>query len=181
MAGPIKRKMGVDSKDSGIDISSHILSEQELEFRTRLSEMKKAHKAEIKELEKDRAEYRALTDMKDWQKLTALKKDLNKIVREKGVAGWNLKKMSTLMEYYTYQHPKKPVLKSDNESDIWVQEFLSNGGNLATLISTADKSRIATWQRISGRKKRKKKSTTEPVPTQLNLEGVKSKIRKETS
>ena len=183
MAGPIKRKMGVDSKDLGVDISSHSLSEQELEFRNRLPEMKKAHKAEIKELQKDRAEYRALTDMADWQKLTALKISLNKNIQENGVAGWNLKKMSTLMEYYTYQHPKKPVLKSDNESDVWVEEFLKNGGKLATLIDTANKSRVATWQRISGRKKRKKKSTTEadPKPVTESLEGVKSNIRRETS
>jgi hypothetical protein len=174
MAGPIKRKMGVDSKDSGIDISSHILSEQELEFRTRLSEMKKAHKAQIKELEKDRAEYRALNDMKDWQKLTELKRNINKTIKEKGVAGWNLKRISSLMEYYTYQHPKKPVLKSDNESDPWVQEFLSNGGKLATLISTADKSRIATWQRVSGRKKRKKKSPDTTIDTKMTTSSTMS-------
>ena len=180
MAGPIKRKMGVDSKVSGIDISSHIWSDEELEFRNRLSEMKKAHKAEIKDLEKEKLEYRAVTDMKDWKKLTELKRNLNKSISENGVPGWNLKKMSKLMEYYTYQHPTKTVLKSDNESENWVQEFLSNGGKLTTLIDTADKSRIATWQRISGRKKRTKKSVTSANP-KSNLEGNNSDIRSQTS
>lgn len=188
MAGPIKRKMGVDSKDLGVDISSHMLSEQELDFKTRLSEMEKEHKAEIKELKKERAEYRAINDMTTWQKLTALKISLNKNIQENGVAGWNLKKMSSLMEYYTYQHPKKPVLKSSSESDPWVEEFLKNGGKLTTLINTADKSRIATWQRINKPKKRKKKKATEGEgegegnnKTQLNLTGGDSDIRDQTS
>ena len=64
------------------------------------------------------------------------------------------------MEYYTYQHPTKKQLKADKESEQWVESFLSNGGKLTTLIETADKSRLATWQRINGKKKRKKKSTT---------------------
>lgn len=182
MAGPIKRKMGVKSKDSGIDISSHIWSDEELEFRSRLAEMKKAHKAEIKELEKEKLEYRASSDMENWKKLTELKRKLEATNIENGVGGWNLKRISTMMEYYTYQHPKKPMLKSDKESDLWVTDFLNNGGKLATLISTADKSRLATWQRINGKKKRKKKSTKEPVTKPvMNLEGVKSDIRKQTS
>ena len=99
MAGPIKRKMGVKSKDSGIDISSHIWSDEELEFRSRLAEMKKAHKAEIKELEKEKIEYRASSDMENWKKLTELKRKLEATNIENGVSGWNLKRISTMMEY----------------------------------------------------------------------------------
>ena len=180
MAGPIKRKMGVDSKVSGIDISSHIWSDEELEFRNRLSEMKKAHKAEIKDLEKEKLEYRSSSDMENWKKLTELKRKLEATNIENGVGGWNLKRISTMMEYYTYQHPKKPVLKSHKESDLWVTEFLNNGGKLTTLIDTADKSRVATWQRLNGKKKRKKKSVTSADP-KLNLEGNNSDIRSQTS
>ena len=187
MARPVKPVVGFEGK-SDIDLTSHILSTQELEFKNRLSEMEKAHAAEIKELKKEQAEYRALNDMSKWQKLTDLKINLEKTIRESDIAGWNLKKISSLMEYYTYQHPKKPVLKSSNESDTWVQEFIKNGGKLTTLIDTADKSRIATWQRISKPKKRKKKKAKEgenegdnQTNLEKNLEGVKSDIRKETS
>jgi hypothetical protein len=175
MAGPIKRKMGVDSKSSNIDISSHIWSDEELEFRNRLLEMKKAHKAQIKELEKEKIDYRALSDMKNWQKLTELKRELEATNKKDGVFGWNLKRISTMMEYYTYQHPKKPMLKSDKESDLWVTDFINKGGKLATLIDTANKSRVATWQRISGgKKRRKKKSSDTAVDTKITTSSTMS-------
>ena len=139
-----------------------------------------------KEIKRVKSQAKMMDSLEKWKELSALQNELNQKVRKH--SGWTLTKLQKMTPFYTLQHPTKSILKSDNEDDAWVQDFVKNGGKLTTLIDTADKSRIATWQRISKPKKRKKKKAKEgenegdnQTNLEKNLEGVKSDIRKETS
>jgi len=131
----------------------------EKEFDKRIKAFKKDMKDGLNNLLKEQKEHRLNSGMSQWKELTALKNKIEKDVGNNSICdGWNLKRISTMTDYYEYQHPDTPQLKSNDENVDWIVDFLKGNGQLTTLISTAEKSRVKIWDRMtSPAKKRNEK------------------------
>ena len=142
-------------KESSPDITPH-MDNPTPEFAERLKAINREHENAIKQLNADKAQYFAKKDLEKWKKLTELKAQFAETLGRNNVPGWNLKKLSTMADYYSYQHPKTPQLKANSDKEKWVVDFINNGGKIETLIEAAEKTQLATWNRLSGKTKRDK-------------------------
>ena len=118
-----------------------------------------------KEIKRVKSQAKMMDSLEKWKELSALQNELNQKVRKH--SGWTLTKLQKMTPFYTLQHPTKSILKSDNEDDAWVQDFVKNGGKIATLQDTAKKSWLTTMSRVFNKKARKKKSPAATVDTKM--------------
>ena len=143
-------------EDSSPDITPY-MDHPTPEFAERLKEINREHQNALKRLNADKAQYFARQDLDKWKRLTELKAQFADALNSSmNVSGWNLKKLSNMQDYYSYQHPKTPQLKTNSDKAEWVVKWISSGGKLETLITTAEKSQVKTWNDITGKTKRDK-------------------------
>ena len=162
-------------EDSSPDITPH-MDHPTPEFAERLKAIKREHDNAIKQLNADKAQYFARQNLDKWKRLTELKAQFaDALNSDTNVSGWNLKRLSLMQDYYSYQHPKTPQLKANSDKAEWVVKWISSGGNLETLITTAEKSQVATWNNTSGKTKRDK------VKAQAKKEADKKRKAKEAA
>jgi hypothetical protein len=142
-------------KESSPDITPH-MDNPTPEFAERLKAINREHENAIKQLNADKAQYFAKKDLEKWKKLTELKAQFADTLDRNNVSGWNLKRLSNMQDYDSYQHPKTPQLKANSDKEKWVVDFINSGGKIETLITTAEKSQVKTWNNITGKTKRDK-------------------------
>ena len=143
-------------EDSSPDITPY-MDHPTPEFAERLKEINREHQNALKRLNADKAQYFAKKDLDKWKRLTELKAQFADALNSSmNVSGWNLKRLSLMQDYYSYQHPKISQLKANSDKAEWVVKWISSGGKLETLITTAEKSQVATWNNTSGKTKRDK-------------------------
>lgn len=78
-----------------------------------------------------------------WRKIEEIKSAVSSLLKEKGLDNtFNLKKLSSIPDFYTYQHPERPRLKASDKTTQWVQEFINSGGHIAQLVEKANTTRL---------------------------------------
>jgi hypothetical protein len=111
----------------------------------RLNEIKeeqKALKREAKQLQQDEKDQAVV---EEWEKVSTLKDELEQTVKDKLGMGWSLSRIGRkFQQHYTYQHPKNKRLKTSNNKEDWVVEYIKGGGNLTDLEETASKTILAS-------------------------------------
>ena len=124
-----------------------------------IQQLQKQKKQIDKDIAKLKKQTKQMSLIEDWKALSALQKECQNMVKKH--RGWNLTRLQKMTPFYSLQHPTKTGLKSDDESVEWVQDFLKNGGKLATLHHTAQKSWDSTLNRTFRRKTRAKPKSTD--------------------
>lgn len=120
--------------------------------RAKESEKKKRIKTQIEKMKME-------DDISVWKAITQFKINMGEHLNSNPLTKlYNIKQISTIPDFYEYQHPKITRQKTNDKDVAWVKEYLTGGGTEKTLRETAAKSRIKVWRRISW--KRKPKSTT---------------------
>jgi hypothetical protein len=132
--------------------------------------------AELKELQKEKRELKTRErelrenlkiekDIQKWQKIMDVRSACRKLIKDAGL-GMSLTKLDKYPDYYIYQHPLDKKLKTADRNAEWVKKYVGeipigkNGGPTGReedLLSTARKSTLAAWKRMSKKKKLVKK------------------------
>ena len=135
----------------------------ETDEQKRIRRLKESIRDANKEIKQLKEVNKLKASVEKWKDITDVKnKVLGVIKQNESTKGFSLKKLMNMQEYYIYQNPKNTKQKGSDESADWVKKFTSSGGDIATLIDTANKSRPTAWKKLMGRKKTtsKKSSTT---------------------
>lgn len=159
-----------DNKELHINVELASEAERNAEkLKIELKELKTANRKKEREKQKQLkllAEQATMErDATAWQEITQIKKMVNDQLKgNKLTQRYNLKDISAMPDYFTYQNPDNKKLKTNNQDDKWVKEYLNGGGNIKTLMNTATESRVSVWKRIKFKRPQSSKTTTAETP-----------------
>ena len=109
----------------------------------------------IKEAEKLQA------SLSKWKEITNLKNKIYAQIKSNDMTkSWSLKRLMSMQDYYTMQHPTNSKLKTSDENTDWVQKYLKGGGAKSKLIETANRSRPIAWSKMNPKRGRKTKTSS---------------------
>lgn len=134
-------------------------------------ENRKAERQKTKRLRAELERQKMGADLAVWKIITQVKKDMNATIKSnKHTENYNLRTLSAIPDYYEYQHPKQPRLRTNDKKISWVVQFLSGGGTEKQLMDTAATSRLAKWKKIKWKRgKTDAPASTTPVATKNPL------------
>jgi len=107
-----------------------------------------------------------------WKEISAVKSDvINTLKSNDSTKGFSLQRLISMQDYYIYQHPKNSKQKGNDDKAEWVQKFIKSGGDIKTLIATANSSRPMAWSKMTKRKKSTTTSTTKSKVVNKRMNG----------
>jgi hypothetical protein len=107
-----------------------------------------AEKAKMKRIKEQQDRIEMSKDTEVWKEITKIKEMVSQQLKEnKLTSAYNLKSISSIPDYFVYQHPKDTKLKTTDKDAKWVREFLNGGGTEKQLIDAAEEGRAKIWKR----------------------------------
>jgi len=136
-------------------------------MKDELKELKKANRAKERDKKKrikvQVEKLKMEDDVSVWKAITVFKKAMEEQLNSNPqTKRYNIKGISSIPDFYEYQHPKITKQKTNDKDVAWVKEYIAGGGTEKLLRETAAESRIKVWRRISW--KRPQKTTTSSAP-----------------
>lgn len=123
-----------------------------------IKQLRKQQRDIEKEIKRIQATAKIMDKIETWQSLSKLKDEFES--KLKNYRGWNLSRLDKMIPFYEYQHPTQSNLKSNDENDDWVQDFLKHGGKIETLQKTAKSTWESTLNRVLKKSTRKSKKSS---------------------
>ena len=150
-----------------IKVSANLDSEEQ----NRIRQLKQSKRDIDKEIRRYQQAVKLKSQVDKWKDITEVKnKVLDTLKSNPKTSGMSLKKILAMQDYYIYQNPKNTKQKASDKSVQWVKDYLAKGGNEASLIDTANKTRPMAWKKMMGRKKTTtKKSTSKPAQSKIRI------------
>ena len=159
-----------DNKELNINVELAGEAERNAEkLKTELKELKAANRKKEREKQKQLkllAEQATMEkDATAWQEITQIKKMVNdQLKNNKITQRYNIKDISAMPDYFTYQNPDNKKQKTNDQDADWIKDYTNSGGNIQTLMKTASESRVSVWKRIKFKRPQSSKKTTAETP-----------------
>ena len=114
-----------------------------------------------KEIKRIKEAEKLAESISKWKEISDIKNKIyNQIKNNSMTKNWSLKRLMSMQDYYTMQHPTNSKLKTSDENTQWVQDYIKNGGAKSKLIETANRSRPIAWSKMNPKRGRKTKTSS---------------------
>ena len=157
-------------KEMNVNVTLASDAEREAEkLKTELKELKtknrQAEREKQKQLKLLAEQARMATDAEVWKEVTQIKEMVNKQLKANKITQrYNIKDISAMPDFYTYQNPNNKKLKTNDKDADWIKEYLAGGGTEKILLETAAASRVSVWKKIKFKRTANKSTAAAPAP-----------------
>lgn len=110
----------------------------------KISAYKKTIANAEKEIENLKAARTFQKSTKEWEKLSRIKDQIEKIAKDNKTS---VKKLQQVPSFYTLQHPDAPQKKALHKDTPWVVDYIKNGGDITNLVKKAQSTSMNTYNK----------------------------------
>mgnify|MGYP005651860691 FL=1 len=110
----------------------------------KISNYKKTIKNAEKEIENLEAARTFQKSTKEWERLSGIKDQIEKIAKDNKTS---VKKLQKIPSFYTLQHPDAPQKKAAHKDTPWVVDYIKNGGDITNLVKKAQSTAMNTYNK----------------------------------